>query len=136
MILVQWIQKMLFYMNGRYGIDELSKVLLMLGLIINVLSNFVGGMILSAIGIALIAYAVLRILSKEKTNRYKEYRYYIAMKQNVMTKIQKLKNKQAQRKVYKFYTCSECKKAIRVPKGKGKIKITCPSCKNQFIKKT
>ncbi|WP_208560558.1 hypothetical protein [Marinilactibacillus kalidii] len=133
---MQFLQKMLFYMNGRYGLDELSKVLMAAGLLLNIVSNFVGGMIVSVFGIALIAYALLRVLSKEKTNRYKEYRYYITIKQKWLTKVQKLRNKQAQRKVYKVLACPECKQSIRVPKGKGKIRITCPNCKNQFVKKT
>ena len=41
-----------------------------------------------------------------------------------------------QKKIYKFYTCSTCGQKVRVPKGKGKIEITCPKCKNTFIKRT
>ncbi|MCR4675383.1 MAG: hypothetical protein K5675_10245 [Lachnospiraceae bacterium] len=41
-----------------------------------------------------------------------------------------------QKKIYKFYTCSSCGQKVRVPKGKGKIEITCPKCKNTFIKRT
>lgn len=133
---MQFIQKMLFYMNGRYGMDEFSRVLLIAGLVINLLSNFVGGLIFSVIGIAFIAYAILRVLSKEKAARYKEYRKYIQIKQKIVTFFQRLKNKRAQQKVYKFYTCVSCKQKVRVPKGKGKVKITCPSCHHQFVKKT
>ncbi|MFL2116867.1 hypothetical protein ACEN4P_04465 [Marinilactibacillus psychrotolerans] len=133
---MQFIQKLMFYMNGRYGMDELSKVLMVVGLIANILSGFFGGWLLQGIGIALIAYAILRVLSKEKTNRYREFTRYIKVKQKIMTKIQRLKNKQVQRKVYKYYKCNNCKQKVRVPRGKGKVKITCPSCHNQFVKKT
>lgn len=133
---MQVIQKMLFYMNGRYGMDEFSKVLMVAGLVINIVSNFFGGWILNMLGIALIAYGILRVLSKEKTNRYKEFTHYIKLKQKVMMSGQKLKNKKAQYKVYKFYKCSSCKQKVRVPRGRGKVKITCPSCQNQFVKKT
>ncbi len=40
------------------------------------------------------------------------------------------------RDTYRFYRCKQCKKMMRVPKGKGKIKITCPQCHSQIIKKT
>ena len=30
----------------------------------------------------------------------------------------------------------DCRQKIRVPRGKGKIEITCPSCRSKFIKRT
>ena len=32
--------------------------------------------------------------------------------------------------------CPKCHQIIRVPKGKGKIAITCPKCRFEFIKRT
>jgi glutaredoxin 3 len=37
---------------------------------------------------------------------------------------------------YTVTPCESCKKRMRVPKGKGKIKVTCPSCGHKFIKDT
>ncbi len=36
----------------------------------------------------------------------------------------------------KVYKCPKCKQALRVPRGKGKILITCQSCGHKFQKKT
>ena len=36
----------------------------------------------------------------------------------------------------RYYTCPRCRQTVRVPRGKGKIAITCPRCKERFIKKT
>ncbi|MCD7981014.1 MAG: zinc-ribbon domain-containing protein [Clostridiales bacterium] len=41
-----------------------------------------------------------------------------------------------QRKIYKFYMCPHCSQKVRVPKGKGRIEITCPKCRTTFIKTT
>lgn len=133
---MQWIKKILFYMKGRYGYDELSKLLFIVGLLLGVLSNFMEGNILSIIGIAFIAFGALRIVSKEKTNRYKELQAYIKIKSTITTRYYKMKNRWAQRKVYKITKCPNCKQKVRVPRNKKKIRITCPSCQNKFVKKT
>ncbi len=133
---MQKIQKLLFYMNGRYGYDEFSKFLLVIGLLFGILSNFFLGYVLSILGMALVAFGVLRVLSKEKANRLKELRTYLKLKNQITTHYVKLKNRWVQRKVYKVTKCPECKQKVRVPRKNKKIRITCPSCKTKFVKKT
>ena len=133
---MQWIQKILFYMKGRYGYDEFSKFLFIVGLLFGVLSNFVGGRIVSAIGIAILTFGVLRILSREKTKRIKELQVYSRIKQKLTTRYYKLKNRWAQRKAYAIKKCPNCKQKVRVPRKNKKIRITCPSCQTKFVKKT
>ena len=45
------------------------------------------------------------------------------------------KRRFSERKEYRFYRCPVCKKELRVPRGKGKIRIKCP-CGNAFTKRT
>lgn len=133
---MKWIQNIIFYMKGRYGYDELSKFLFVIGLLFGVLSNFFGGRVVSAIGIAIITFGALRILSREKTKRLKELQFYLKWKQIIMTRYYKLKNRWAQRKAYAIKKCPSCKQKVRVPRKNKKIRITCPSCQTKFIKKT
>jgi hypothetical protein len=37
---------------------------------------------------------------------------------------------------YNYYRCRNCGQIVRVPKGKGTVKITCPECKNTFTDRT
>lgn len=41
-----------------------------------------------------------------------------------------------QRKYYLFLKCPKCNKTLRLPKNKGKLQVTCPVCKFEFLKKT
>ena len=44
-------------------------------------------------------------------------------------------NNRASRKggtVYCYYYCPNCKQQVRVPAGKGKVRITCPRCEHKF----
>lgn len=133
---MQWISKVLFYMKDRYGYDELSKVLILIGLVLGIFSNFSNGILLNVIGLALIAFGGLRILSKEKANRRQELHKYIKVKQSLFSRYRKMRNRWAQRKAFKIIKCPNCKQKIRIPRGRKKIRVTCPSCKEKFVKKT
>ncbi|EXJ23443.1 hypothetical protein ADIAL_1055 [Alkalibacterium sp. AK22] len=132
---MHWIQKILFYMNGRYGYDEFSKVLLITGLLFGVAANFVGGTGVSALGLALIAFGGLRVLSKEQTNRRRELQAYLRIKHKLQHVYRRTRNRWIQRKAFKILKCPECHQKIRVPRGR-KIRITCPSCRHSFVEKT
>jgi predicted RNA-binding Zn-ribbon protein involved in translation (DUF1610 family) len=42
---------------------------------------------------------------------------------------------QAADKDHKYYGCPSCGQKVRVPKGAGKIRVTCPKCGTKFEKK-
>lgn len=45
------------------------------------------------------------------------------------------RNRRAQKKgepVYCYYYCPSCKQQVRVPAGKGKVRVTCPRCGEKF----
>ena len=50
--------------------------------------------------------------------------------------VNKCKYNMEQRKKYHIYKCPNCKQKIRIPRGKGKIAISCPKCHNEFIKRS
>ena len=37
---------------------------------------------------------------------------------------------------HRYFDCPKCHQMVRVPRGKGKISITCPRCREKFVKKT
>ncbi|GEK90005.1 hypothetical protein AB4027_02655 [Alkalibacterium putridalgicola] len=133
---MQWISKLMFYMKGRYGYDELSKMLILVGLVLSIFSNFTGGFLLNMLALASIAFGGLRVLSKEKGNRRKELQQYMKWKQSVLSRYRKYRNRWIQRKAFKITKCPSCKQKIRIPRGRKKVRVTCPSCQNKFIKKT
>lgn len=124
------------FMIGRYGPDQLNIALLILSVIIGLLGTILDLGVITIIADVVLFYALFRLLSKNIPARRRENDKFIKIWWPVKTK---LKNKIAQfkaRKNYRFFKCPECKKTLRVPKGKGKIQITCPKCGERFIKKT
>ena len=37
---------------------------------------------------------------------------------------------------HRYFDCAKCRQLVRVPRGKGKIMITCPKCKEKFQRKS
>lgn len=133
-------EKLIRFMQGRYGIDQLSKFLLVIGLIAVLASAFFGGnpaaLILYLAGWVLVIYSYSRVFSRDVPKRYAQNQAFLAKTYKIRAFFQRQKNIWWQRKVYHIYTCPSCKQKIRIPKGKGKIEVRCPKCGTTFIKKS
>ena len=116
------------FMSGRYGTDKLNSHLLWTGVAFCLLSMFMplAGLVLTMTGLSYLfmGIAVFRCLSRNTYKRYQENRKYLAFWSRVKDR------------EHKYFACPRCRQSVRVPKGKGKIAITCPKCKEKFIKKT
>lgn len=129
-------EKMKNFMIGRYGQDELGKFILSLTLILLVINLFVKTSALSVVALILIFYSYYRIFSRDTSARYAENKKFLDTIEPLRRKFFTSKNKYENRKVYKYIKCPSCKLEMKVPKGKGKIKVTCKSCGNKFIIKS
>ena len=126
-------------MQGRYGSDELTKALLVGMIVCAVLSWFTKGILNTAVGLAmwgLLIYSYYRMFSRNHTKRWAENQKYLSFKNSILGRINREKNYASQRKTHRIYSCPGCKQKIRVPKGKGKIEISCPKCRTKFIKRS
>lgn len=127
-------------MQGRYGVDNYSKFLLILGLIVVLISSAFSGKTVGTfcylLGWALVIYCYFRMFSRNVTKRYAENQKYLAKTYKIRCFFQKQKNMWKQRKAYHIYKCPSCGQKIRIPRGKGKIEVRCPKCSTTFVKKS
>lgn len=123
------------FMIGRYGLDELGRYLNIVACIV-----FLLGLIItpqaSSLGIVLIIYNYFRIFSRNIRARSNENAAFLRVRSQFGRWLSSKKLRFSQRNTHCFYKCPSCKKTIRVPKGKGKIEITCPACRNRFVKRS
>lgn len=116
------------FMTGRYGTDRLNMLILGAGLVCCLLSSLLRQsflcVILVILSYGLMIWAIFRMLSKNTYKRYEENRKYLML-------INRLKDRDN-----RYFTCPKCRQTVRVPRGKGKVAITCPRCKERFVKKT
>ena len=131
-----WKNKMMQFMQGRYGADQMGQMLSavsMVFLIISLFSRNQAWFLLAVIGIV---YNYFRMFSKNISKRYAENQKYLKMTAGLRRKLASWKSQLAQRKIYHIYRCPGCKQKIRVPRGRGKIEIRCPKCNTRFVKKS
>ena len=128
------------FMAGRYGNDQLNRFLLIAGLVLIILSGFfrnsaVGGL-LTILVLAMLGYSYFRMLSKNVYKRAGENAAFLRKAEAVKKFFRCQKERWVQRKDYRFFNCPKCRAMLRVPRGRGKIKIMCRKCGNSFIRKT
>lgn len=143
------------FMKGRYGYDELTRALftaVIVVLIVSVVSNLLGhfggslfymvSSVTNLISTALILYAMFRIFSRNHVARRAENERFLARKRKAGGQRGNRKSaggtgrKQTSKKDeanYKYLDCPHCHQAMRVPRGKGKIAVKCPKCKESTI---
>ena len=116
------------FMAGRYGTDRLNMVILCAGLAASLLSVLIKiapfNLIFWALSYGLMIWAIVRSLSRNTYKRYQENRKFLQI-------IDRIKDRE-----HRYFDCPKCRQMVRVPRGKGKIAITCPRCRERFVKKT
>ena len=128
--------KMQSWMYGRYGQDELSQFLSILALFFVIIGMFAAPGAFAGLALALWLIVLFRTYSKNITKRRQERDAYLKLANPVKNWFHLQQRKWNDRKTHRYYKCSQCKGTLRVPKGKGKIKIRCPKCGAEIIKKT
>lgn len=123
-----------FFMN-RYGMDSLNRALMVLYIIFLIISLITRQVVFMYISLGIVVYQVYRALSRNFTARTKENQVFIKFWNPIKRKYYSIKKKITD-KTHRYFKCPKCKTEIRVPKNKGKIRITCPKCSEQFIKNT
>jgi DNA-directed RNA polymerase subunit RPC12/RpoP len=116
------------FMQGRHGTDKLNMWILGTGVVLCVLTLLIPipqvDLLLTIISYGCMFWALFRMFSRNTYRRYQENRRFLQM-------LSRIKDRQ-----HRYYKCPKCRQTVRVPKGKGKIAIACPKCKEKFIRKT
>ena len=138
------------FFNGRNGSDQLSVFLVAIALLIAILNpvftNRSVMLVFNAIALALAGIALFRMLSTNVGKRRNENEAFLSFFSFLKADPEKARRKEERRKAAErrreeekthcFFRCPKCHRECRVPRGRGKIRITCPSCGEKFIKRT
>lgn len=131
------------FFDKYYGVDALSVFLILISILLNLITFLCPSgvfLYLGIPGILLLLLCVLRGISGDHEARERENEKFLDIVEPVFHAMDERTVRRAeekeQKKIFKFFKCPSCHQKIRVPKGKGRIEITCPKCETRFIKKT
>ena len=127
------------FFHGIYGMDGLSCGLLFLSILINVLTAVIpveAVQRLNAVGLIPILICILRFFSHNRARRERENERFLKIMRPLFEYFDRKSEEREQARIFRFFNCPACSQKIRVPKGKGKIEITCPKCGNAFVRKS
>ena len=127
-------------MAGRNGNDQLNRLLLLVDVVLLLLASLLGrrgvGSLLYLLVLVLLGLTYFRMFSRDLYRRRSENERYLREKEKLSAKLRILRERWNQRKDYKFFTCPSCRAVMRVPRGRGKIRIVCHKCGNTFMGKS
>lgn len=124
------------WMQGRYGVDAYSRFLAVLAAVLAIISYFRRSKILSFIAIGFLSWSYLRMFSKNIAARRRENERYLQKKEWVLRGPRQWKRALFGTRTERYFRCPGCHTVLRVPKGKGKIRIRCPKCQMEMTKRT
>ncbi len=127
-----WMRRLLY---GRYGTDQLNYALMALSVVFYLLSGlFFRGLLEITCTLCLVV-CVYRMFSRQMDKRRMENAKFLEAVQPLVRwyNVNKCRRRD---KDHCYFRCPNCGQQLRVPKGKGRISITCRSCGATFEEKT
>ena len=124
------------FMIGRYGTDGLNQFLSIASLVLLLIAIVSRISLFTWLSAAPLLFCCYRTFSRNISKRTEENYKFYTLKDRVDGKFRGLKEQWANRKIYHYYRCPQCRQKLRVPRGRGRIQISCPRCGTQFIKKS
>ena len=123
------------FMYGRNGFDPLSGFLVVVSMVLSFLARLLGFALFRWVGNVILLVALVRAMSRNVAKRQQENIRFLTLARPwagwARQKLQQLRDRE-----HKYFACPKCGQQLRVPRGKGKLSITCRSCGHIFQKKS
>lgn len=123
------------FMYGRYGNDQLNLFLVGLYLVLYLLYVLTRFQVLYLICLVLVFLSLFRLLSRNLSRRREENMKFMKTAGPVIQWV-RFRHTTHRDKEHRYFKCPNCGQQLRVPRGKGKITVTCRSCGATFEEKS
>ena len=124
------------WMQGRRGVDRLSNALIILAIVLIVIDMLTNNGLFYLLALIALAVSLFRTFSRNISARGRENASYEALIAKPRTFFSNARTAWCNRKTTIYFKCSGCKTVLSVPRGKGTIRVTCPKCHTQQVRKS
>ena len=122
-------------MYGRYGNDPLNLFLMGLYLLLYLVFLFTRLELLYMVSFVLLAVTLFRLLSRNIERRRMENARFMRAAGPLLSWL-RTRRTMRRDKEHVYFKCPSCGQRLRVPRGRGKITVTCRSCGASFQEKS
>ena len=129
------------FMYGRNGVDQLNIAMLWVSIGADLLATILMrqqnglayvGLVLYYGSVVLWVLVLFRMFSRNLQRRRAENAWFLTKCVYPVQRRRSTGRQQRMDKDHKYFTCPNCRTVCRVPRGKGKIVITCPKCHREI----
>lgn len=124
--------KLISFMYGRYGVDELYIVLFILYFILFFINCFLSSLIVNLLSLAVLFWAIFRSMSKNYARRRRENEVFLKLYRPIKSEFILLKDRIKDIKTARYRKCPHCHITIKLPNKKGKHSVICPKCRERM----
>lgn len=123
------------FMYGRYGSDRLNVFLMVVYLVLLVAHMLTGLHVLYLVSFALMTWTLFRTLSRNRAARSRENAKFLRLTTPALRWL-RVRRTMLRDRDHRYFKCPSCGQYLRVPKGKGRITVSCRGCGTKFDEKS
>lgn len=143
----------------RRALDELGRTLLITGIVCTIAGTLLfrygtwPRWVLSILAAAVLIFCVIRMLARDQTRCYRQNMRFLTVCTAVRDFFRRLFRRRpytpthrarkarknptwSEIRQYKYFICPQCAQRLRVPRGKGRLRVTCTRCGHVFETKS
>ncbi len=138
----KFLFRLKFFMQKRYGTDQLHwalMILFVITMVLHMVLSGTGARIFFVLSWVVLIYSLFRVFSTNIEMRSRENQAFLRLlgragSANVTNPFEHMSfgNIQKPEPDKKYVKCPKCKATLRVPRQKGKHTVRCPRCDHRF----
>ncbi len=125
-------EKLISFMYGRYGADQLYYAMLILSLVIMFVNTIIRLFVLDILVWIILILMIYRTFSRNIYKRQLENQKFLKLWKPIKSKFSLFFVRVKEIRTNRYRKCPHCKAMLRLPRKTGNHAVNCPRCHKDF----